>query len=215
MLRGIKAVIFDMDGVLIDSEPLWRRVMIQSFYEIGIPLTEEDCKTTTGSRFIEVIKYWFEKYQFHTLNPKDFEDLVVSRLCELIKIEGQLMPGVIKVLDFLKNKSFKLAIGTSSNEKLLKTVITELNIQSYFHTTCSAEYLKYGKPHPEVFLNCANNLGVIPSQCLVIEDSVNGVIAAKAAQMKVIVVPDEHNFNNPKFSIADYKLPSLTLFISN
>ncbi|MCC6182999.1 MAG: hexitol phosphatase HxpB [Bacteroidia bacterium] len=215
MLRGIKAVIFDMDGVLIDSEPLWRRVMIQSFNEIGIPLTEEDCKTTTGSRFIEVIKYWFEKYQFHTLNPKDFEDLVVSRLCELIKIEGKLMPGVIKVLDFLKNKSFKLAIATSSNEKLLKTVITELNIQSYFHTTCSAEYLKYGKPHPEVFLNCANNLGVIPSQCLVIEDSVNGVIAAKAAQMKVIVVPDEHNFNNPKFSIADYKLPSLTLFISN
>lgn len=215
MLQGIKAVIFDMDGVLIDSEPLWRRVMIQSFNEIGIPLTEEDCITTTGSRFIEVIKYWFEKYQFHTLNPKNFEDLVVARLCELIKNEGQLMPGVINLLEFLKNNSFKLAIGTSSSEKLLHTVITELNIQSYFHTTCSAEHLKYGKPHPEVFLNCAINLEVLPNQCLVIEDSVNGIIAAKAAQMKVLAVPDEHHFNNPKFSIADYKLPSLTLFNPN
>ncbi len=214
MLKGIKAVIFDMDGVIIDSEPLWRKAMIQSFNEIGIPFTDEECRITTGMRFIEVAEYWFAKHDVKTISVKEFDDLVINRLCELIETEGKLMPGVKTTLEYLKAHNYKVAIGTSSNVQLMNTVIKTLQIASYFNAVCSAQFLQYGKPHPEVFLNCANELQVQATECLVIEDSLNGIIAAKASQMKVLAVPDDENKNNPKFIIADYTLNSLEDFIT-
>lgn len=214
MLNNIKAIIFDMDGVIIDSEPLWRRAMIQSFNEIGIPFTDEECRMTTGLRFIEVAEFWFTKHQVKHMTVFEFDHLVISRLCDLIKKEGKLMPGVEQALKYFKRFNFKIALGTSSNVLLMNTVIDELGIRNYFDAVCSAEHLEYGKPHPEVFLNCAKELNVKANECLVVEDSVNGVIAAKAAQMKVIAVPEEENFNNPKFTIADYKHRNLESFLA-
>lgn len=213
MLKGIKAIIFDMDGVIIDSEPLWRRAMIQSFNEIGIPFTDEECRMTTGLRFIEVTEFWFTKHGVTSMTTFEFDHLVISRLCELIKNEGKLMHSVEDALKYLKKEGYKIALGTSSNLLLMNTVIDELRIRHYFDAVCSAQHLEYGKPHPEVFINCAKELQIKPSECLVIEDSVNGVIAAKAAQMKVLVVPEEENADNPKFAIADYKLRSLEEFL--
>lgn len=213
MLNGIKAVIFDMDGVIIDSEPLWRKAMVLSFTEIGIPFTENDCRITTGMRFNEVAKYWFNKFNVTNVSVADFNNLVIDRMCALIKTDGKLMPGVARLLESLKQQKILIAIGTSSSNLLMKTVITELKIESYFNTLCSAEFLEFGKPHPEVFINCAKNLNVNSSECLVIEDSINGLIAAKAAQMKVLVVPDTENWSNPKFVLADYKIKSLSDFI--
>lgn len=212
MFAGIKAVIFDMDGVIIDSEPLWRRAMIQSFNEIGIPFSEEECRLTTGLRFIEVAEYWFTRHRIEHMTVFEFDHKVISHLCELIKAEGKLMQGVEEVLAYLKREGFKIALGTSSSTLLMNTVVDELGIRPYFDTVCSAEHLEFGKPHPEVFINCAKELKVKPVECLVIEDSVNGVIAAKAAQMKVLAVPEDINRNNPKFAIADYKLNSLKEF---
>lgn len=212
MFAGIKAVIFDMDGVIIDSEPLWRRAMIQSFNEIGIPFSEEECRLTTGLRFIEVAEYWFTRHRIEHMTVFEFDHKVISHLCELIKAEGKLMQGVEEVLAYLKREGFKIALGTSSSTLLMNTVVNELGIRPYFDTVCSAEHLEFGKPHPEVFINCAKELKVKPVECLVIEDSVNGVIAAKAAQMKVLAVPEDINRNNPKFAIADYKLNSLKEF---
>ena len=208
MLNGIKAVIFDMDGVIIDSEPLWRQSMIKSFNEIGIPLT-------TGMRFKEVISFWFERYNIIHVSNQEFNDLVLNRLISSIKLEGRPLKGVLESLDYLKKNGYRLAIGTSSDIKLMNAVVENLGIKDFFDALCSAELLKYGKPHPEVFLNCAQILNVLPKECLVIEDSVNGVIAAKAAQMKVLVVPDSETMDNPKFSVADYKLTSLLDFIPN
>ena len=206
MLKVIKAIIFDMDGVIIDSEPLWRRAMIQSFNEIGIAFTDDDCRLTTGLRFIEVAEYWFTHHNFTNITVFEFDHMVISRLCELIKEEGKLMKGVETALKHFKQHHYKIAIGTSSNVLLMNTVVDELGIRDYFHAICSAEHLEYGKPHPQVFLNCAKELNVKATECLVIEDSVNGMIAAKAAQMKVLVVPEDGNFDNPKFAVADYKL---------
>ncbi len=213
MLTNVKAVIFDMDGVIIDSEPLWRRAMITSFNSIGIPFTDEDCRITTGMRFIEVAEYWLKTHNITTVVVSDFDNLVIDSLCKLIKTEGKLMPGVKITLDYLKQHQFKIGLATSSNIKLMNTVLEHLNIRHYFDSVCSAQHLKFGKPHPEVFINCANKLNTLPVNCLVIEDSLNGLIAAKAAQMKVLVVPDEENKNNPKFIIADYYLNSLTKFV--
>lgn len=209
MLSGIKAVIFDMDGVIIDSEPLWRRAMIQSFIEIGIPFSDEHCRITTGLRFKEVAEFWFKKHEISHITVDEFDELVINRLCDLIKQEGKTMKGVLEALNCLKEKNLKIGIGTSSNTKLMNTVVDVLNIRHYFNELCSAEHMKYGKPHPEVYLTCAQKLDVDPLNCLVIEDSVNGIISGKAAQMKVVAIPEDINKNNPKFSIADYSLESL------
>lgn len=209
MLTNIKAIIYDMDGVIIDSEPLWRKVMIESFNHIGIPFTEADCRITTGMRFKEVIEYWFKRNQFTKITVNEFDIIVINRLCELIKQEGKAMAGLIESLQFFTNKGFKLGIATSSNEQLLNTVVDCLGIRNYFDALCSAQHLPYGKPHPQVFLNCAQELQILPNHCLVIEDSINGVIAGKAAQMRVVAIPEYENKNNPKFSIADYQVNSL------
>src|SRR5215510_12616366 len=104
MLSGIKAIIFDMDGVIIDSEPLWRRAMIQSFNEIGIPFSDEECRMTTGLRFIEVAEFWFNKHGIKSMTTFEFDHMVISRLCELIINEGKLMHGVLDVLNYLKKE---------------------------------------------------------------------------------------------------------------
>ncbi|MBI3518809.1 MAG: hexitol phosphatase HxpB [Bacteroidetes bacterium] len=209
MLTDIKAVIFDMDGVIIDSEPLWRRAMIQSFTEIGIPFSDAHCRITTGLRFKEVADFWFKKHQITHISIDEFDTLVVNRLCDLIAKEGRPMKGVNEVLHLLKEKGLKIGIGTSSNHQLMNTVVDVLNIRAYFSALCSAEHMPYGKPHPMVYLTCAKELNTDPLHCLVIEDSVNGIIAGKAAQMKVLAIPEDINKNNPKFSIADYTISSL------
>lgn len=214
MLTGIKAVIFDMDGVIIDSEPLWRRAMIQSFTEIGIPFNDEKSRITTGLRFKEVAEFWFTKHGITDVSIDEFDDLVITRLCDLIAKEGKTMKGVVEALEFFKAKGLKIGVGTSSNTKLLNTVVDVLNIRQYYDVLCSAEHMQYGKPHPEVFLTCAEKLGVNPLHCLVIEDSVNGIIAGKAAQMKVLAIPEEFNYNNPKFAVADYHAKSLLEIIN-
>lgn len=209
MITGIQAVIFDMDGVIIDSEPLWRRAMIQSFMEIGIPFSDDHCRITTGLRFKEVAEYWFKTHAITHVTVEEFDELVINRLCNLVQLEGKTMTGVMEALHFFKEKGLKIGIGTSSNNKLMNTVVDVLNIRHYFDVLCSAEHMDYGKPHPQIYLVCSKELGVHPMHCLVIEDSVNGIIAGKAAQMKVLAIPEEINKNNPKFMIADYNAASL------
>lgn len=215
MLTGIQAVIYDMDGVLIDSEPLWHSAMVQSFTEIGIPFTDEDCRVTTGMRFIEVAQFWFNKFGKQDVSVGDFNNKVIGRLQELIRAEGRPIPGVVESIRFFKGRGLKLALGTSSSHLLMNTVLEKLQLAEHFDAVCSAEHLPYGKPHPEIFLHCAAQLQVLPYHCLVIEDSVNGIVAAKAAQMMAVAVPEAHNFNNPKFAIADHKFGSLGDFLAN
>lgn len=198
-------MIFDMDGVLIDSEPLWRRAMIKGFQEFHITLTEEDCRRTTGSRFDEVVKFWLHYYNKTEISPKQVEDRITDILLELIANEGKAIEGVLSLLNYCKEKKLKVGLATSSSHKLLDAVLKKLNLEQSFDIAISAEYMKYGKPHPEVFLVCAEKLEVAPSECVIFEDSLNGVIAGKAAQMKVIAVPDEDNKDIPQLAVANYK----------
>ena len=205
-----KAIIFDMDGVLIDSEPLWKIAMIKGFKAIGIPFTENDCKKTTGMRFTEVVQIWFNHFKITTILVADFEDRVITILIDLINKKGKPIDGVLNILNYCQEKNIKMGLATSSSIKLMNAVLTKLQIQSYFSATISAQNMTYGKPHPKVFLVCAKQLNINANNCLVIEDSVNGVIAAKAAQMQVIAVPDSEHFNNKKFAVADYKFKNMT-----
>ena len=203
-----KAVIFDMDGIIIDSEPLWRRAMIRVFNASGLPFTDNDCRVTTGMRIDQVIAFWNNKTPF-TKDENAVRNNIEDHLCGLISAEGKPMKGLQQSLDVIASQNLIIALATSSSEKLIKCVLSVLNIECYFKHIQSAEHLVYGKPHPEVFLKCAEAINTKPGDCLVLEDSLNGIIAAKAAGMRVIGIPEEHNINNQKFCIADVTLHSL------
>ena len=202
----IKAVIFDMDGVLIDSEYLWRKAMILGFKEYGMTITEDECRKTMGMRFTEVAAQWIGHFKKTGLTPAQLEDTVVSHLEKLILSEGKFIESIPEILDFCKTKNLKTGLATSSSNRLMHTVLNKLELQDRLDSTVSAEFMKYGKPHPEVFLACAEQLQTSPEECLVIEDSLNGVIAAKAARMQVIAIPDDSHTKVQQFVLADFKL---------
>ncbi len=209
MFSPTKALIFDMDGVIIDSEPLWRKAMVIGFNGIGIPFTHEDCRKTTGMRFKEVVQIWLKHHKNETVTPEKLEKDVLDILIELIKTEGKAIDGVLDVYDHAKKMDLKIGLATSSPHRLLNAVLNKLGLQNSFDSIVSAEFMVHGKPHPEVFLNCAHQLKVKPNECIVIEDSINGVIAAKAAQMKVIAVPDIEHRHLKQFGAADHQYENM------
>jgi mannitol-1-/sugar-/sorbitol-6-/2-deoxyglucose-6-phosphatase len=203
--------VFDMDGVIIDSEPLWRIAMVKVFNMNGLPVDANTCAQTTGMRIDEVIKHWNKKNPF-TDNELQVQIDIEEELCKLIIDEGKAMPGFLNAIELIKSQDKKIALATSSSERLVECVLKTLSIKDHFSHVQSAEKLAYGKPHPEVFLLCAHAHDVHPSSCVAFEDSINGIISAKAAGMKVIAVPEEKNWSNPKFAIADLVLNSLEEF---
>jgi HAD superfamily hydrolase (TIGR01509 family) len=202
-LEDFDAVIYDMDGVLIDSEPLWKIAMEESFKSVGCSLTKKDFEKTVGLRIDEVIKYWYSVAPWSTYTPKQVEDQIIERLIRLIEATGEELSGVEDSLKFFKSKGKKIGLGTSSYTLLIDTVLAKLNIRSYFDFTHSAENEEHGKPHPAVYLTVAEKLSVSPMRCLVIEDSLTGVIAAKAARMIVVAVPEKSHQPNEKLIVAD------------
>src|SRR5688500_18237137 len=148
MQHCTKALIFDMDGVIIDSEPLWRKAMIKGFAGFGVSFSEEDCRKTTGMRLNEVINYWHALYPEKLQHQAAVNSAIISSLIELIKAEGKAMPGLNELLDYLKQNNIKIGLSTSSDQILVDTILEKLNIASYFDTITSAQFLKHGKPHP-------------------------------------------------------------------
>ncbi len=119
------------------------------------------------------------------------------------------MPGVEELINLFIAKGLKIAVASSSTLRLIQAMAKKLKNDNVFQLLQSAESEAYGKPHPAVFLSAATRLGVSPDRCLVIEDSVFGVIAAKAAKMHCVAVPDAGHWGSPKFAIADAMLPNL------
>ncbi len=210
-----KAIIFDMDGTLTDSEPLWKIAMEEVFQSIGCPLTRNDFQKTVGLRIDEVIEYWYAQVGWENATPKEVEQKIIQKMDVLIRQHAQALPGVIETLSFLRTQGYKIGLGTSSYSFLIKAVLETLNIASYFDFVHSAEEETYGKPHPAVFITVADALGVNPTKCLVIEDSLNGVIAGKAAKMKVVCIPEKTHLPDPKLILADYTFETMADFITN
>lgn len=203
-----------MDGIIIDSEPLWREAEIITFGKVGLNFTEKMCRETMGMRLYEVVEYWHNKTPWNGMTTKEVEKELLKTVTSLINKRGKAMIGVVESLAYFKAKNYKIALASSSSMKLIITVLNKLKLTPYFEVINSAENLPFGKPHPEIFIKTANELKVLPINCLVIEDSFNGVLAAKAALMKVIAIPDNESKNDLRFSIADFKLTSL-LDVSN
>lgn len=201
-----------MDGILIDSEPLWKIAEIEAFAKVGLDTKETDFEESVGLRIDEVVKLWHAKVKWTNKTVKEVEDDIVNILIREINNQGKELPGVTNLLKTLKSKGYKIGLATSSYQRIIDAVLHKLNIGKYFDVCHSAEHEIHGKPHPSVFMTTANKLGVPASDCLVFEDSLNGVIAAKAARMKVIAVPEHSNTYNPKLIVADKIIDSLADF---
>ena len=115
-------------------------------------------------------------------------------------------------MHYMQNKWLPIAINSASDYSLIQVVIDKLELTKYITIIHSGQEEEYGKPHPGGYINTSIKLGVQPDECLVFEDSLNGVLSAKSARMKCVAIPEEHNKDNPKFSIADIKLSSLDQF---
>ena len=210
----IEAVIFDMDGLLIDSEPFWLEAQREMFPLVGIRITDDVWKETLGIRNKEVIDLWYTKkpWDLNRISKRELDDKIVNYVIDLIYRKGEPMEGVGEILAFFQKQKVKTALASSSDFKRIDAVIDRLKLHEYFEVIHSAEAEQYGKPHPAVFSSTAKKLNVLPSRCLVIEDSLNGLLAAKAAQMKCIIVPGDSLRNDPRLDKADIVLNSLLEF---
>jgi len=209
-ISDFNAVIFDMDGVLIDSEPLWKIAMENVFSELGSTLQKSDFQKTVGLRIDEVIHFWNLHESWEIEDESIVQEKIILKMEELIAANAQPLSGVIETLTFLRSKGLKIGLATSSSSRLIRIVLKELAISDFFDFTHSAETEDYGKPHPAVYLTVARKLTVHPTKCLVIEDSFNGVIAGLAAKMKVVCIPEKTHFPNPRLAFSDYQFVTMS-----
>lgn len=204
------AAIFDMDGLLLDTEPLWGVSMLKIATQYQVPIGPHFFKHTTGLRIYEVTEFWKEKFGWPgTATAQQLAEDILDDIIALAKAEGSIMPGAADCLQWLRSNGIKTGLATSSPTRMMQVLIDHFGLTEQFDVLTSADTALFGKPHPEVYLQCAHALNVAPWNCVALEDSVNGMVSAKAARMKVIVVPEEAHFNDPRFGLADVKLHSL------
>lgn len=205
----LNTVLYDMDGLLLDTEPLWGISMEKIVARHGIPITRAQFRETTGLRIEEVTQYWARKYAWTGASVEAVAEEILEDIIASARREGRILPGVLSSLECFGRLGFKRGLASSSPTRMIHSLVDHFGLRSYFDVICSADKVRYGKPHPDVFLLAAEKLDSHPLECLVFEDSVNGMIAAKAARMKVVVVPDAQHREDPRFVLADRKIRTL------
>ncbi|MGB5634372.1 MAG: HAD hydrolase-like protein [Waterburya sp.] len=156
----LKAVIFDLDGLLIDSDPLWQEAEMLIFKQVNIALTPELCLQTKGLRIDEVVDYWYQKYPWKNLAKSEVESSIIDQVIELIHFQGKPLPGVAQAISFVKQKQVKIALASSSELKTIQAALQKLELTDVFVEVYSAEAEILGKPHPGVYLTTANKLNI-------------------------------------------------------
>src|SRR6185437_1555082 len=182
---GFQASIFDMDGLLIDSEVLWHEAELEILGDrLGVPLDKAGGVRTTKGMFVDEV-------------------------IDLILTKGSLKPGALGAIDLCAARGWPLAVASSSEYRLIDAALEHFDLRDRFTLIHSAEDEEYGKPHPAVYLTAASKLGAPPKRCLAWEDAPAGVLAAKAASMACIAVPESGEGTDPAFGLADLVVDSL------
>ena len=207
----IEAIIFDMDGLLVDSEPYWneaRRIMAA---EAGVTWNEDDHQAVMGVSTPEWVMYMIERLGLK-LPPTSVEERIISTMTDLYDQRIPFLPGAVEAV-CLAAKHFTTALASGSPRSLIDKVTKSPVLNGSFDLILSGDQFAHGKPAPDIYLGAAEQLNLKPSQCLCLEDSGSGILAGYRAGMKVIAVPD------PRFppaaedlAKASEVLPSLTQF---
>lgn len=204
-----QAAIFDMDGLMIDSEPIWRRVEVEVFKSVDFELTEELLLQCKGRRLDEVTNYLYSVKPWSGKSKAEIQEAILAKMETAIGTSSELLPGVAEAISLFRSKGLKTAIASSSPYRLINAMVSRFSLDTSFEAIHSAQEDKLGKPDPAVYLTAAKKLGVEPSKCAAIEDSLAGLRSAKAAGMYCILVP-EFGQKLPGMEIADMLLSSLT-----
>jgi sugar-phosphatase len=208
----IDTVIFDMDGVIIDSEPFWRKADIITYASVGLELTDDMCRQTTGLGSDESVAFWYHYKPWANKSFEKIKEEVFNNVMDQIEEQGTLNAGVISLLNFFEGKGMKIGLASSSPIKIIQLVVNKLDLKHRFQVLCSADQVRFGKPHPAVYLAALDELESNGVSSLAIEDSFNGLISAKAARMKTLAVLESRYFPETRFDFADLKLRSLEEF---
>ena len=201
----LRAVLFDMDGVLVDSEPVHFAANYKMMKEnFGIELIYEDYRKYIGSTVEKIWKFFRKKYNLTMYTWEELMNMAEDILAEMIEDKGYPeIPGVVTLIKELKEKGYLLAVASSSPMASIKRNLDSMGITQYFDTIVSGMEIENPKPNPDIFLKAAENLSVNSNECIVIEDSHNGVKAAKAAKMSCLGFINP-NSGNQDLSVADY-----------
>ena len=205
----IDLVIFDLDGVLLDSESLYRTMNFRLFEELGAPITEKEYDTFIG---IHAELMWGYIKEKGNLSQSVQELINLEKEAKYETLSSQTLtpnPGLMDLLEFIKSQNIPMCIASSGLMKNIKVILPSLGVDSYFTHIVSGEMVENGKPAPDIFLQAAAHFDVDPTMALVIEDSRNGTIAAKAAYMTCVGYRNEGS-GPQDLSKADFVIDSLT-----
>lgn len=211
MLQDIDAVIFDMDGTIIDSMWMWKNIDIEYLKKHGIEMPHDLQKSIEGLSFTETAVYFKERFNLSDTIEKikdDWNKMAWSKY----ETEVPLKEGVLELLTYLKQNKYKLGIATSNYRKLTDLVLDKLLIRDFFDSVRTSDEVPSGKPSPDIYLLVAKDLDVEPSRSLAFEDVVHGIMAGLSANMKVCGVYDDHSKNDDrqKRELADYYIHSMS-----
>lgn len=211
MLAGVSAVLFDLDGSLMDSMWMWKQIDIEYLGMHGKECSPTLQKDIEGLSIVEVAHYFKKNYgiedsveqMIHTWNEMAYEKY---------SKEVKLKKGASEFLELLRDKDIKLGICSSNSKRLIYAVLDAYNIRNYFEVIVTGHDVEYGKPNPECYLKAAKALAVDPSQCLVVEDLVMGIMAGHNAGMKVVTIKDDYSEYQweEKVDKADYAITDYT-----
>ena len=204
----LRATLFDMDGLLLDSEKLWHAAEIDILGDLGVPLNHDGTRLTKGMFVNEVVDFWFSRHPWSGPSQAEVVAQILQRVGDLVESEGVMLPGAQRAIE-LANDRGPTAVASSTPMPLIRRCLTHFGLVESFDSIHSADVEPFGKPHPGVFLSAAAALKTAPAQCLVFEDSAAGVLAAKAGRMTVVAVPVPDERHLPAFGIADLVLDSL------
>src|ERR1044071_3328210 len=164
-LDQIDAAVFDMDGLLIDSEPFWKRAERESFAEVGIHITDEMSAITASMTTAEVAAYWYAFRPWEGPSERDLENAVISRVKALIGGQGALLPGVRDTLHSCRSRGWRTALASNSPLSICEHALAELDLQHTFDFILSADQVARGKASPDLYLEAARRLGTSPARC--------------------------------------------------
>ncbi len=206
------AVIFDMDGTLIDSEPMWKEAENYVFSSVGVQVSETLSAQTATMTTREVTEFWYRHSPWPDKSLEQIENAVIDHVATLIAEKGEPMNGVLEILDFFHERKIKIGLSTNAPYRLIPVVLNKLGIAEYFHAVSSSEHEAQGKPHPDVYLSTLSKLKVDASKCIAFEDSVSGIMAANKANIKTVAVPPSSEFTDKKYEISHLKIKNLSEF---